>query len=113
MNWRCAVCGTSSRTNRRRCAKCGNMRWTPAPKKDIAEVAGPIKRIAPRGLLLAKPGKQAPVQDSPNAIECGACHKIIYQAEDVFDVEAFQAAKKRHYEVSPSCENHAQDARRC
>jgi hypothetical protein len=62
-----------------------------------------MKKIAPRGLLLARPGKQAPVLDS-GAIECGACHMIIYRTETTFDPEAFRAAKKKHYSISPTCE---------
>jgi hypothetical protein len=89
------------------------MRWKPAPKKDAIELAGPIKRITPRGLLLPKPGNQALAQDSSNAIECGTCHSIIYKPEGAFDVEAFEAAKKKHYEVSRSCENRPRDSRKC
>jgi hypothetical protein len=111
MNWTCAVCGASSRTNRRRCTKCGNMRWRPTAKTDIHELAGPMKRMVPRGLLLAKPGKQAPVPDL-GAIECGTCHVVIYRAEGVFDAEDFEAARKKHYSVSPTCESHEQHSRR-
>ena len=105
MIWTCAVCGASTKTNRRRCTKCGNMRWKPVPKRDVSELAGPTKRIAPRGLLLAMPGKQAPVQGPDNGIECGTCRSIIYKPEGVFDAEIFQAAKKKHYAVSPACES--------
>jgi len=80
------------------------MRWKPVAKRDIREVAGPTKLIAPRGLLLAKPGRQAPAQDSRSVIECGTCHTVIYKAEDVFDREAFYAARKKHYAMSPGCE---------
>jgi len=81
------------------------MRWKPLPKRDISEVGGPMKRMAPRGLLLANPGKQAPAQDSANGVECGTCHTIVYKAEGVFDKEAFNAARKKHYSVSPGCES--------
>jgi len=107
MNWTCAVCGASTKTNRRRCAKCGNMRWKPVPKRDISELAGPTKRIAPRGLLLANPGKRTSVPNS--GIECGTCHRIIYMAEGVFEAEALQAARKKHYAVSPACEGGGHD----
>jgi hypothetical protein len=80
------------------------MHWKPVRKRDISELAGPMKRMAPRGLLLARPGKQAPLQDSGGGIECGSCHQIIYRAEGVFNREAFAAARKKHYAVSPSCE---------
>jgi len=79
------------------------MRWKPEATKDLTELAGPTKRIAPRGLLLANPGKQTPTQDSYN-IECGKCHMVIYRAENSFDAKAFQDAKKKHYSVSPACE---------
>jgi hypothetical protein len=49
------------------------------------------------------PGKQAPDQDS-KSIECGVCHSVIYKAEDVFDKEAFQEARRKHYSASPACE---------
>jgi hypothetical protein len=62
-----------------------------------------MKRMAPRGLLLAYPRRQAPVQDS-QSIECGICHIVIYRAESVFDPQAFEAARKKHYSVSPACE---------
>jgi hypothetical protein len=61
-----------------------------------------MKRIVPKGFLLARPGKQAPVQDSKN-IECGTCHTVIYRIEGAFNPEAFEAAKKEHYSVSPQC----------
>ena len=80
------------------------MRWNPVPKRDISELAGPIKRMAPRGLLLARPGKQAPVQGSGNTIECGFCHTVIYKTEGVFDKDAFVAAREKHYAISPECE---------
>jgi len=103
MNWTCGVCGAASKTNRRRCTKCGSIRWKPVPKRDIRELAGHLTRMAPRGLLLAKPGRQAPAQSS-GGIECGTCHTVIYRAEGVFDTEAFHAARKKHYAVSPICE---------
>jgi hypothetical protein len=62
-----------------------------------------MKRIAPRGLLLANPGKQTPIQDA-NGIECGKCHAVIYRADSGFDVRAFQEARKKHYSVSSACE---------
>jgi len=112
MIWTCAVCGASTKTNRRRCTKCGNMRWKPAPKRNFSELAGPTKRIAPRGLLLGMPGKQAAVQGPDNGIECGTCHRIIYKSEGVFDAEAFQAARKKHYTVSPACESSEHDSKK-
>lgn len=105
MNWACAVCGSLSKTARHRCTKCGNMRWKPIPRRDVSEVAGPMKRMRPRGLLLGMPGKQAPFQDSGNIIECGNCHLVIYRSEGAFDREAFYAARKKHYSVSPACES--------
>jgi len=81
------------------------MNWKPVPKRDIAEIAGPMKRIAPRGLFLANPGKQAPAQNREGGIECGSCHAIIYTPETVFDAGAFQAARKKHYAASPACEH--------
>jgi len=62
-----------------------------------------MKRIAPRGLLLANPGKQSPIQDS-SGIECGKCHAVIYRIDNGFDAQAFQEARKKHYSVSPVCE---------
>ena len=81
------------------------MRWKPLPKRDISELAGPTKRLAPRGLLLARPGKQAPVQDPGNGIECGTCHEVIYRPENSFDRDAFEVARKKHYAISPECES--------
>ena len=81
------------------------MRWRPVPKGDISELAGPTKWMMPRGLLLAKPGKQMPFHDSSAGIECGTCHRVIYRAEGDFDREAFYAARKKHYSVSPECES--------
>jgi len=86
------------------------MSWIPTPKRDISEVAGPMKRLTPRGLLLAKPGKQAPVQDPGGGIECGKCHMVIYKAEGVFDREAFAAARRKHYAASPGCESRERDS---
>jgi len=67
------------------------------------ELSGPLKRVVPRGLLLANPGKQAPIQDS-KSIECGKCHALIYTASNEFDPKAFQEAKRMHYAISPACE---------
>ena len=67
------------------------------------ELSGPMKRIAPKGLMLANPGKQAPIQDS-NIIECGKCGTVIYRADGGFDVKAFDEAKRKHYSNSPACE---------
>ena len=61
-----------------------------------------MKRIAPRGLLLANPAKQTPIQDS-GEIECGSCHEVIYKADNGFDVNEFQSAKEKHYSISPAC----------
>ena len=82
------------------------------PKRDISELAGPMKRLAPRGLLLARPGKQAPVQDPGSGIECGTCHAVIYTAEGGFDRDAFEAARKKHYVISPECESRENDSKR-
>jgi hypothetical protein len=62
-----------------------------------------MKQVTPKGLLLANPGKQAPVQD-PKSIECGKCHVVIYTANERFDPKAFQDAKRIHYSISPTCE---------
>ena len=102
MNWNCASCGWAAKTNRQKCARCGSMVWTPA-LKDLMEASGPLKRIAPKGLLLANPGKQTPIQDS-SSIECGKCHLVIYRADKVFDAKAFGEARKMHYSSSPACE---------
>jgi hypothetical protein len=104
MIWICASCGRQAKTNRQKCLNCGGSSWRPAAKKDTIELAGPIKRMAPRGLLLASPNQQAPVQD-PKTVECGKCHKVIYTAKNGFDSAAFQAAKADHYSASPSCKN--------
>ena len=103
MNWRCASCGWSTKTNRRKCPRCGSGLWKSAPKKDLTELSGPLKRIAPRGLLLTNLGKRTPIRDSAG-IECGRCHVVIYIAEKEFDAKAFQEARKLHYSISPSCE---------
>ena len=68
-----------------------------------------MKRMAPRGLLLGNPGKQAPPQDSGDGVECGACHIIIYKAAGFFDKEAFYMARRKHYAVSPGCESRGRD----
>jgi hypothetical protein len=67
------------------------------------ELSGPLKQVVPKGLLLANPGKQAPIQDS-KSIECGKCHAVIYTADEKFDPKAFQEAKRTHYVISPTCE---------
>jgi len=79
------------------------MLWKPAPKKDLTELSGPMKQVTPKGLLLANPGKQTPIQDS-KSIECGKCHAVIYTAKEKFDPKAFQDAKRTHYTISPTCE---------
>jgi len=80
------------------------MQWRPTASKDLRELAGPMKRVAPRGLLLANPGKQAPVPDA-EVVECGVCHKVIYRAVGGgFNSEEFRAERKKHYAVSPGCE---------
>jgi hypothetical protein len=104
MNWICALCGLAAKTNRQKCPRCGGAVWRPAPRKDLIELGGPIKRIAPKGLLLAGAGNQAPIQD-PSSIECGSCHMVIYRADKGFDAKEFQEAKKNHYSASPACEN--------
>lgn len=68
------------------------------------ELSGPLRRIVPKGLLLAKLGKQAPIQDL-NSIECGKCHMVIYRADTGFDAKAFQEARNKHYSISPACED--------
>jgi len=88
------------------------MRWRPAPKRDIVELAGPMKMMAPRGLFLARPGRQAPTQDSSGDIECGTCHTVIYKGGGIFDKDAFAAAKKKHYASSPACENREHESRK-
>ena len=61
-----------------------------------------MKRIAPKGLLLAHAGKLERAQDS--GIECGKCHTVIYRPEKEFDAEVFQEAKRKHYAMSPDCQ---------
>jgi acetyl-CoA carboxylase beta subunit len=73
-------------------------------KKDLSELSAPIRRIAPRSLISANPGKERPIQES-GWIECGRCHKVIYKADRGFDAAAFQEARKRHYSISPECEH--------
>ena len=104
MNWRCASCDWEAKTNREKCPRCGRAVWKPVPTKNLAELSGPLKQVAPKGLLLANPGKQAPIQDS-KSIECGKCHVTIYTANDKFDPKAFQEAKRTHYARSPACED--------
>jgi len=101
MRWTCASCGWVVKTNRRKCRKCGSMSWNPSRTKEPNEVSGPMKRIAPKGLLLAHPGKQGPAPDSN--VECGKCHTIIYRPDRKFDATALQAAMKAHYSTSPKC----------
>ena len=79
------------------------MLWKHVPKKELTELSRPLKQIAPKGLLLANPGKQAPIQDS-SIIECGKCHMVIYKADKEFDAKAFQEARKMHYSFYPACE---------
>jgi len=64
-----------------------------------------MKRITPRGLLLANWEREASVQD-PRGIECGKCHVVIYRAEKGFDAKAFEEARKKHYSNSPGCDEH-------
>ena len=78
------------------------MRWRPVTRPDITELGEPMKRLAPRGFLLANPGKQSPDEESED-IECGVCHAVIYGSEGVFDTEAFLAARKKHYLAFPEC----------
>jgi hypothetical protein len=78
------------------------MLWRPEEKKELIELGGPMKRMAPRGLLLVNPDKRVSEQD-PNLIECGKCHKVIYRADKKFDSDAFQEARKEHYSASPEC----------
>jgi phage FluMu protein Com len=104
MNWICGLCGSSAKTNRKKCPKCGSMNWRPVAKKDLRELSAPIKRIAPKGLILTNPEKKRPSQDS-GWIECGKCHKVIYKADKGFDEAAFKEARKKHYSLSPTCEH--------
>jgi len=78
------------------------MRWRPVTKPDIRELGGPMKRLTPKGFLLANPGKQVPDVES-EGVECGVCHVVIYRSEGSFDTQAFLAARKKHYEASPGC----------
>jgi hypothetical protein len=78
------------------------MSWKPEHKKELVEVAGPLRRIRPRGLSSLTPFKQEPRPDA-KSIECGNCHAVIYRADKKFDSAAFQAAKERHYSLSPEC----------
>lgn len=80
------------------------MNWKPVAKKDLRELSGPIKRIAPRGLILTNPENEKPIHAS-GWIECGKCHKVIYKADKWFDTTAFKEARKKHYSVSPACEH--------
>ena len=80
------------------------MRWRPEAKKDSIELGGPVKRMAPRGLLLVNPDKRESERD-PSLIECGKCHKVIYKADKGFNVNDFQEARKEHYLISPECED--------
>jgi ribosomal protein S27AE len=102
MKWLCASCGQLARTNRQKCPRCGSGVWKPAPKNDSTELSGPLKQIAPRGLLLANPGKQTSVEES-DAIECGTCHAVIYRVGKEFDVKALEEARNAHYSISPEC----------
>jgi hypothetical protein len=81
------------------------MLWRPEQKKDLVEVGGPMKRVRPRGLVLVAPENRSSDEDS-SIIECGRCHKVIYRADEGFDSDAFQQAKKAHYSNSPECEQH-------
>jgi hypothetical protein len=98
------LCGSPSKTNRKKCRKCGGMIWRPVAKKDLRELSGPIRRIAPRGLTLTNSEKEKPIQNS-GWIECGKCHKVIYKADKEFDAAAFREARKKHYSLSPTCEH--------
>jgi hypothetical protein len=80
------------------------MIWRPVAKKELMELSGPIRRIAPRGLTLTNPEKEKPIQNS-GWIECGKCHKVIYKADKGFDASAFREARKKHYSLSPTCEH--------
>jgi len=101
LTWACASCGSIAKTNRRKCRKCGGMRWRLYPRVESREIAGQTKHLNPKGLLLANPGKQLPNIDS-EGIECGKCHAIVY-SEREFDMAAFKAALKGHYATSPDC----------
>jgi len=70
------------------------------------DLSGPLKRVVPKGFLLAKPGRQAPTEN-PRSIECGKCHALIYSVDREFDEKAFQEARRKHYLVSPACGENA------
>jgi hypothetical protein len=78
------------------------MSWRPVARKDLKELSAPIRRIAPRGLILTNPEKNRPIHDS-GWIECGRCHKVIYKADKGFDEAVFKEARKKHYSASPAC----------
>ena len=78
------------------------MRWKPYPQKDFADDKGQIKRLNPKGLLLANPGKQAPNLNS-RGIECGKCHTIVYPPDKEFEMASFKRALREHYTTSPDC----------
>jgi hypothetical protein len=78
------------------------MLWRPAAKKDLMELSGPIKRIAPKDLPI-NVRKEVSIQDS-SIIECGKCGQTIYRADNGIDAEALKKARKKHYSVSPGCE---------
>ncbi len=83
------------------------MSWRASRTRELAEIAGPMKQIAPRGLLLGPSRRQQPKMES--GIECGKCHLVIYRPDREFDAEAFQKAKKMHQELSPTCEPESRD----
>ena len=58
MVWVCSFCGKASKTKRLKCPKCGNMSWRASRTRELAEIAGPMKQIAPRGLILGPSRKQ-------------------------------------------------------
>jgi hypothetical protein len=62
-----------------------------------------MKRLAPKVFLLTNPRKRASIEDSDN-IECGKCQRVIYRADNGFDARALQEARKKHYSISPGCE---------
>jgi len=101
MVWVCSSCGKTAKTNRLKCSKCGNMSWRASRTRELSEIAGPMKQIAPRGLILGPSRKQRP--DLESGIECGICHLVIYRPDGGFDAEAFQRAKKMHLAESPTC----------
>ncbi len=101
MVWVCSSCGKAAKTNRLKCSKCGNMSWRASRTRELSEIAGPMKQIAPRGLILGPSRKQRP--DLELGIECGICHLVIYRPDGKFDGEAFQKAKKMHLATSPTC----------